>query len=50
MARRYSRFGGKADHVVQLVFEFEDDAFGGLLADAWDLGEGGVIAAADGSD
>jgi len=43
--------GGDGDgKVVELVFEFEDDAFGGLFADAGDAGEGGVIAGADGGD
>jgi hypothetical protein len=45
--------GGGGDgygEVVELVFEFEDDALGGLLADAGDAGEGGVIAGADGGD
>lgn len=36
--------------VVELVFEFEDDTLGGLLADAWDAGEGGVIARANGGN
>ena len=36
--------------VVEFVFEFEDDALGGLFADAWDAGEGGVVAGADRGD
>ena len=36
--------------VVELVLEFEDDALGGLLADAGDAGEGGVVAGTNGSD
>ena len=35
--------GGDAD----LVFEFEDDAFGGFFADPADFGEGGGVAADD---
>ena len=45
--------GGSGDcdgEVVELVLEFEDDALGGLLADAGDAGEGGVVAGTDGGD
>ncbi len=42
--------GGRGGHVVELVFEFEDDALGGLFADAGDAGEGGVVGGADGGD
>jgi len=36
--------------VVERVLEFEDDALSGLFADAWDLGEGGMVAATDRGD
>ncbi len=45
--------GGGGDgygEVVEFVFELEDDALGGLFADAGDAGEGGVVAGADGGD
>ena len=45
--------GGGGDgwgEIVEFVLEFEDDALGGLLADAGDACEGGVIAGADGGD
>lgn len=48
---RASRGGGDGDgEVVELVFELEDNSLGGLFADAWDAGEGGVVAGADGGD
>ena len=45
--------GGGGDgygEVVEFVFEFEDDALCGLLADAGDAGKGGVVAGSDGGD
>jgi len=48
---RASGSGGDGDgEVIEFVFEFENDAFGGLLADARDAGEGGVVARANGGD
>jgi hypothetical protein len=45
--------GGGGDgygEVVELVFEFEDDALGGFFADSGDASEGGMVAGADGGD
>ncbi len=42
--------GGEALQVLELVFEFEDDAFGGFLADAGNLYQRGMVATADGGD
>ena len=36
--------------VVEFVLQFEDDPFGGFLADAGDAGEGGVVAGTNSGD
>jgi hypothetical protein len=41
------RCGG---HVVELVFQFDDEALGEFFTDAGNAGEGGVILSADGLD
>ena len=42
--------GDGCGEIVELVFEFEDDALGRFLADAGDAGEGGVVAGTNGGD
>jgi hypothetical protein len=37
-------------HIVELVLELEDDALGGLFADAGDAGEHAEVVGADGAD
>ncbi len=50
MVRRARGSGDGSGEVVEFVFQFEDDSFGGFFADAGDLGECGVVAGADGVD
>ena len=42
--------GNGYGEIVEFVFQLEDNAFCGLLADAGDAGEGGMVAGADGGD
>jgi len=50
MVRAGGGGGEGGGEVVELVFEFEDDALGGFFSDAGDAGEGGVVAGTDGGD